>query len=767
MELDELRAARKELAEVTRAHSVSLQVFQHPDNPWFRIIPEEPFTDVDVDHLSTSATCLESLADIPIVERDHPALEELGNAFAAACLAAPAKTWQSEGAAHIYCRVRTLPTVLRFATDQALEENAERLRQHFRVVWQRVSSEPGWQGVSEGQGRAGEKRGYPPHAFHTYWAIRSVREARRRNLNHLLPRDIDDRVRLASLWTEQELGLQTALVKGKSERVDAYQLAWSLATQLLVNPLDLMTRESARRDLYREGLDAFFQEQLPSGGWRLYQPLFHYPLAGNAYCYSFETLTELLRFANQRESGRPLRELLRPFLPRLIQAWRLAHETRRRLNGDGQGWSSGHHPHRTEPEAWATAMVYSFLQGLRRQVVRASTTGAARALGARRPQWPTPERAIDTLETFGQTWTDRHHFSAGARLAGMFLYPLQLKPTEEGGVLDADDPLIEESQARSAILFGPPGTGKTTLAETIAGALKWDFVEIHASSFLSAGLDRVPQQADEIFTLLMELDHCVVLFDEIDELLRERQEERSDPFGRFLTTSMLPKLARLWSQKRVIFFVATNDIKHADRAIKRSQRFDAAIYVAPPSFAIKLGELSELLGTSPPGVSWEKCHGALKGKMVDDPWGVFALLRHDQLPELAERIRRHSEGGLNTAAVENALRSMGGDLAETDWHNAEDVDPYALFLEYWSHDRIDHRRLMLAAVEGEYQGDPPPGTEVLEATVDRTYLRVVNQEVLFEKAKWSQPQSRMRLPSGDAFLDEVGAMRLRLAGHGN
>src|SRR5262249_18388480 len=107
--------------------------------------------------------------------------------------------------------------------------------------------------------------------------------------------------------------------------------------------------------------------------------------------------------------------------------------------------------------------------------------------------------------------------------------------------------------------------------------------------------------ADEIFERLMELDHTVILFDEIDELVRERDVE-PDAFGRFLTTSMLPKLAELWEQRKVIYFIATNHIEYFDRAVTRAQRFDALIFVTPPSFKKKIDELYRLIKKERAGI---------------------------------------------------------------------------------------------------------------------------------------------------------------------
>jgi SpoVK/Ycf46/Vps4 family AAA+-type ATPase len=119
-------------------------------------------------------------------------------------------------------------------------------------------------------------------------------------------------------------------------------------------------------------------------------------------------------------------------------------------------------------------------------------------------------------------------------------------------------------------------------------------VELHASHFVAHGLPNVQRTADRIFRELMQLDRTVILFDEIDELVRAREKD-SDAFGRFLTTSMLPKLAELWKGRRVIYFVATNHIKFFDPAIRRAERFDTLVDVSPPSFEKKIKQLGGLL----------------------------------------------------------------------------------------------------------------------------------------------------------------------------
>jgi hypothetical protein len=62
-----------------------------------------------------------------------------------------------------------------------------------------------------------------------------------------------------------------------------------------------------------------------------------------------------------------------------------------------------------------------------------------------------------------------------------------------------------------------------------------------------------------------------------------------------LTTSMLPRLAELWKARKIMYFVGTNHIEYFDRAITRSERFDAIIFLSPPSFAKKRDEILRIL----------------------------------------------------------------------------------------------------------------------------------------------------------------------------
>ena len=79
-----------------------------------------------------------------------------------------------------------------------------------------------------------------------------------------------------------------------------------------------------------------------------------------------------------------------------------------------------------------------------------------------------------------------------------------------------DDIRCTVSDRKSVLLFGPPGTAKTTVVRRLAKAVGWPCVEIRPSNFLQRGLDNIYVVADEIFEDLVDLSRTIIFFDEMD-----------------------------------------------------------------------------------------------------------------------------------------------------------------------------------------------------------------------------------------------------------
>lgn len=251
-----------------------------------------------------------------------------------------------------------------------------------------------------------------------------------------------------------------------------------------------------------------------------------------------------------------------------------------------EGWNSGGQLKSLsagEPESWATAVVYMFLWEVSQfmtKVIQARLLQKykARQLPPGNEQW---ERIID-IDVIIPRETD---MTVKKTLEKFIIHGAEKIPENAPGKL---------SGRRSVLLFGPPGTSKTQFVRALASKLTWPLIEIDPSAFLTNGIDNIYARSKEIFEDFEDLSRVVLFFDEMDALVhtRNNKDEPFDLTSRFLTTSMLPKLAKLHDDAKAVFFFATNDLDAFDPAIKRPGRFDLLLCVGPPSWNRILDELA-------------------------------------------------------------------------------------------------------------------------------------------------------------------------------
>jgi SpoVK/Ycf46/Vps4 family AAA+-type ATPase len=101
-------------------------------------------------------------------------------------------------------------------------------------------------------------------------------------------------------------------------------------------------------------------------------------------------------------------------------------------------------------------------------------------------------------------------------------------------------------------------------------------------------MEGIQAEANAIFRMLVETERVVVLFDEFDEFVRERDLSDAQQFSRLLTTAMLPKLANIRKRATVVFIIATNNISQFDLAIQRPGRFERLVQIMPPTYEAKM-----------------------------------------------------------------------------------------------------------------------------------------------------------------------------------
>ena len=596
-QLRTFRTLRKKAQDLLGTLASDLKSFHHEDGVTFRRHPDSKSIQNDVG-VGTTCSCLMALAlnkqlDSYFADGHlKKPLDAFGRVFAA--------EWKSSGLKlnNPFSTVLVIRTAGFLTEARVLDSTwfASNKKKHRRKATQTLPEIARW--LIDKIERLGIEE-YPPTADVVYWFVDGIcRSEIALEAKHWTQ---------VFTWARNEFNQQQSLVYADHDaQMDpvAMAMAACLCSRLrkVASKRRLGTSNADLSHLpssleLEHSIQILFRKQTASGIWPKYFPLFHYPKAGSNFCFTFEMLEAILAEFDHTSST-----IVN--IPQVIEGLRLALDwcernrqaySRRNDNDMHQtdtydGWNSGGELaslREGKPESWATAVVHMFLWRLQH------------VLSGRIRQLLLESYESRTGKDTRPVWDDLANVEISPnRLAGAsnVKQVLEEQLLEPASVYDWRSPK-NIARRTSVLLFGPPGTSKTTLVRAFAAKLNWPMVEIEPSDFLTKGIENVYSRAKQIFNDLADLPGIVVLFDEMDALVRTRQEDQTVPLdvmSRFLTTSMLPKLAKLHDDKRVVFFFATNYQRGFDPAIKRPGRFDILLCVGPPKWDEKLKKLKTL-----------------------------------------------------------------------------------------------------------------------------------------------------------------------------
>jgi AAA+ superfamily predicted ATPase len=165
------------------------------------------------------------------------------------------------------------------------------------------------------------------------------------------------------------------------------------------------------------------------------------------------------------------------------------------------------------------------------------------------------------------------------------------------------------------LVAGPPGNGKTSLAEALASELALPLLVVRyeavIASYLGETAVRLARLFDEVRTR-----QCVLFFDEFDVVAKERGDVHETGEIKRVVSSLLLQVDHLPSY--VVVVTATNHAELLDRAVWR--RFQLRLELPPPTlaqaaewfrrfearFGHKLGVTPNRLATSLKGLSYSE-----------------------------------------------------------------------------------------------------------------------------------------------------------------
>jgi adenylate kinase family enzyme len=466
---------------------------------------------------------------------------------------------------------------------------------------------------------------------------------------------------------------------------DASELVFALEGLLQLEP------DSVSRALLDRIFAVIAESQNRNPYWRPVKPIVTSPQGHVLFPLSVETACSLLRCCQLVEKHHKDQQSfsLNIDLFRRYTEWLLSRIKRGKVispNVEFTGWHSEHVHIHPGIHLWETSQVMLFLiyysSMLDRHIARRSL------------------EAINLFEE--QPWNEKQKYwhieywekekKIGEPLAGLDGSPLQAyahalrhlvapwpsPQVKTKGVYDSKA-LINNKKGKkqySLLLYGPPGTGKTAFAEEICKALRWPLITITPSDFIRGGESEVEARAKRIFEVLEAQSEVVILFDEIDRMILDRESaqytEQSDIF-QFMTPSMLTKLRNLRKKKRVIFLIATNYAERIDKAAKRRGRIDAHLLLPPPDNAGRLKILKQLITKEMKERKLESSITKKANKKIVQVAKETKLMTFGELKGIVDFAIEGSKGG-ETKKLNEAVDNIAEKLMQ--WQ--ENVDPASI-----------------------------------------------------------------------------------------
>ena len=133
---------------------------------------------------------------------------------------------------------------------------------------------------------------------------------------------------------------------------------------------------------------------------------------------------------------------------------------------------------------------------------------------------------------------------------------------------------------KGALLYGPPGCGKTLLARALATESSGNMILVRGSEILSKWVGESEKAIREIFRKAKSSSPCVIIFDELDSLAKFKSGDEGS-VGETILSQLLTEMED-GSASRVVVIGISNRPDIIDGSVLRTGRLDLRIFIQPP-----------------------------------------------------------------------------------------------------------------------------------------------------------------------------------------
>ena len=205
------------------------------------------------------------------------------------------------------------------------------------------------------------------------------------------------------------------------------------------------------------------------------------------------------------------------------------------------------------------------------------------------------------------------------------------------------------------ILHGPPGCGKTYAVEQLVDFIGWPSFSIDSSSIGSPYIHETGKKISEIFDQAMDAAPSIVVIDEMESFLSDRQSGGSSSLHHVEEVAEFLRRIPEAINNRVLIIAMTNLIDMIDPAILRRGRFDHILEVGMPSREEVSSLIASLLEKVPvsENLQLDFIINALSGKPLSD--SAFVIR------EAARLAAKTGKSQVDQASLDSALKSLPDD----------------------------------------------------------------------------------------------------------
>ncbi|MGB3738544.1 MAG: CDC48 family AAA ATPase [Pontixanthobacter sp.] len=137
---------------------------------------------------------------------------------------------------------------------------------------------------------------------------------------------------------------------------------------------------------------------------------------------------------------------------------------------------------------------------------------------------------------------------------------------------------------KGVLLHGPPGTGKTRLAQAVANESDAEFFTINGPEIMGSGYGDSEKALREVFDKATSAAPAIIFIDEIDSIAPKRDRVSGEAEKR-LVAQLLTLMDGLEARSNLVVIAATNRPDAIDEALRRPGRFDREIVIGVPDEA--------------------------------------------------------------------------------------------------------------------------------------------------------------------------------------